>query len=279
MRQFETVMPAAYPNPAGAWKPENPGADRSRPEMEEERQDFMGMEACPITKRVMIVSPFPASVQSLIHSLSAACYDLFTLHDYDASMVRSLQPELLIYDANPYAYSHQTADEALREAIEQTSHVPSVPVLYLVDERASLSLSGLPDSSELLLWPARPQEAMYRINKLIMKQQAAGLVPEMTFKDLKIDPRKMAVYRAGVRVDLTKTEYELLMLFVKSDGSVLSREAIFDGLWGSQFFGNSNVVDAHIKSLRKKLKDSAVSPKYIVTVRGAGYRLADERKE
>lgn len=278
MRQLETVMPVVYEDYANAWNTQETGA-------EAENMDFWmsnnGLEACSLTKRIMIVSPFPAGIQSLVHSLSAACFDIFTLHDLNPGMIRSLQPELLIYDANPYAHMHQNADEALRDAIGQTTQATGIPVLFLVSERSKLHHSGLPESAELLLWPARPQEAMFRINRLVMKQQASGLAPssEIAFKDLLIDSKKMAVYRSGARVDLTKTEYELLMLFLKSDGSVLTREAIFDGLWGSQFLGNSNVVDAHIKSLRKKLKDSAVSPRYIVTVRGAGYRLADERKE
>ncbi len=87
----------------------------------------------------------------------------------------------------------------------------------------------------------------------------------------------MTVDRGGQRIDLTKTEYDLLLHFISSDGSVLTRESLLDTVWGLQFYGGSNLVDAHIKSLRKKLKDSAVAPKYIVTVRGAGYRLADNR--
>jgi two-component system alkaline phosphatase synthesis response regulator PhoP len=97
-----------------------------------------------------------------------------------------------------------------------------------------------------------------------------------TFKDIQIDLRRMRVTRGGQRIELTKTEYDLLLHFVSSDGSVLSRENLLDTVWGMQFYGGSNVVDVHIKSLRKKLKDSAVSPRYIVTVRGAGYRLADD---
>ncbi|MNE66545.1 Transcriptional regulatory protein WalR [compost metagenome] len=106
---------------------------------------------------------------------------------------------------------------------------------------------------------------------------SAGNEDIRQFKDIRIDLKKMTVERAEQRIDLTKTEYDLLLHFVSSDGSVLSRESLLDTVWGLQFFGGSNLVDAHIKSLRKKLKDSAVSPKYIVTVRGAGYRLADDR--
>lgn len=61
----------------------------------------------------------------------------------------------------------------------------------------------------------------------------------------------MTVDRAGQRIELTKTEYDLLLHFMTSDGSVLTRESLLDTVWGLHFYGGSNLVDAHIKSLRK----------------------------
>nr|WP_237690582.1 winged helix-turn-helix domain-containing protein [Paenibacillus caui] len=85
----------------------------------------------------------------------------------------------------------------------------------------------------------------------------------------------MAVYRKGEQIDLTKTEYDLFVQLLESEGSVMTREDLLSAVWGTTFLGGSNVVDVHIKSLRKKLGDRAASPEYIATVRGAGYRLAD----
>lgn len=280
MRQFEAVTPQGYP--AARVKSNLELLEQARTEAPAGETEAFGVEACSLTKRVMVVSPFPDQVHSLLRSLSAACFDLFTLHDFNAGILRSVQPELLIFDAIPYPHTRVSADEALREALGQTANIHGVPVMYLVDERAMHRLPEVPEGAELLVWPARPQEAMYRINRLVTGYGAGAggsAQSELRYKDLKVDAKKMAGYRGGNRIDLTKTEYELLVLFLNSDGSVLTRETIFDGLWGSQFLGNSNVVDAHIKSLRKKLKDSAVAPKYIVTVRGAGYRLADDRAD
>ncbi|MNJ82269.1 Alkaline phosphatase synthesis transcriptional regulatory protein PhoP [compost metagenome] len=65
------------------------------------------------------------------------------------------------------------------------------------------------------------------------------------------------------------------MKLLDHEGSVLSREELLADVWETSFTGGSNVVDVHIKSLRKKLGDRAVNPTYIATVRGVGYRLAD----
>ncbi|SFF14376.1 DNA-binding response regulator, OmpR family, contains REC and winged-helix (wHTH) domain [Paenibacillus algorifonticola] len=233
---------------------------------------------CSMTKRVMVVSPFPQRVHSLLQLLAADCFDLFTLHDLNKAFVHSLQPELLIYDATPYVQGHTDAVEALQAALQHTAHLKGVPILFLAGAPAGVIRHLLPDAAAMIEWPAAPQEAVNQINRMMEQQPQSSpvVVSGYHYKDLTVDLKRMAVFRGEQRIDLTKTEYDLLLMFITSDGSVLSRETMFDSVWGSQFLGGSNVVDVHIKSLRKKLKDSAVAPKYIVTVRGAGYRLADE---
>ncbi|MFF2481199.1 winged-helix domain-containing protein [Paenibacillus sp. NPDC058071] len=242
--------------------------------------EYMG-EACSLTKRVMAVSAFPNRLHSLLRILTAECFDLFTLHELNKAFVSSLQPELVIYDATPHPLVNPDAVDAFRAALLQTAHLNHVPLLFLVGEQAVSAAHSLPSGAEMIVWPRDPQEALHRINRMLQLRSAqSGTAVESgyTFKDLSIDMKKMAVYRGEERIDLTKTEYDLLLLFVASDGAVLTREAMFDAVWGSQFFGGSNVVDVHIKTLRKKLKDNAMAPKYIVTVRGAGYRLADNSR-
>lgn len=256
--------------------------------MREEQRliDQTGGMLCSLTKRIMVVSPLPERVRGLLAQLTAECFDVFSLRGLGRGMLSALTPELLVYDALPIPLSSAGAvagqtlqgGEELLRAAEQAG----IPVLVLLDEgsyeergRAMLPLA------ELLVWPAMPEEAMGRINRMLSGRPAQATLGYnediRVFKDIRVDLRKMKVEKAGQRVDLTKTEYDLLLFFLSSDGSVLTREALLDSVWGIHFYGGSNVVDVHIKSLRKKLKDSAVSPKYIVTVRGAGYRLADDQ--
>jgi len=234
---------------------------------------------CSLTQRVMIISPLPDRVRSLLVALSAECFDVFSLHEFNKGMLPALQPELLVYDALPLplpseGHTLEGGAELLADARDY-----HVPVLVLLDapsfeEHKDEEFPG----AELLKWPALPEEALSRIHSMLENRpaQAGSLEDIRVFKDIRVDLRKMKVERSGVRVELTKTEYDLLLYFIHSDGSVLTREMLLDDVWGSQFYGGSNVVDVHIKTLRKKLKDSAVSPRYIVTVRGAGYRLADD---
>lgn len=234
---------------------------------------------CSLTKRVMIVSPLPERVNSLFVALSNACFDVFCLHGLDEPLLRSLKPELILYDGLPLSQLEPELEPLKRdEKLLRNVTSNGIPLIVLVDEQTETARDELLQQlkgSERLLWPAGVNEVLAAINELLKSQTAANLQHILLFKDLKIDMKRMIVTRDGERIELTKTEYDLLLHFLNSDGSVQSRELLLDAIWGLQFFGGSNVVDVHIKSLRKKLEDSAVDPKYIVTVRGVGYRVAD----
>ncbi|GLX70058.1 winged helix-turn-helix domain-containing protein [Paenibacillus glycanilyticus] len=236
---------------------------------------LMEGKTCSLTKRIMTVSPFPERMNSLLHLLTAECFDLFALHDLNKAFVSSLQPELIIYDATPNPLIPNAVD-ALHAAMTHTSPINGASLLFLVHEEARVMAAAIPDNAELLVWPSNPQDALKQITRMLGEWKAPDQ-SSYKFKDLTVDLKKMAVYRGEERIELTKTEYDLLLMFLASDGAVLTREVMFDAVWGSQYFGGSNVVDVHIKTLRRKLKDSAVAPNYIATVRGAGYRLVEHR--
>lgn len=233
---------------------------------------------CSLTKRIMVVSPLPERIRGLLAAMTANCFDLFTLHDFNMDVCLAVKPELLICDALPIA---QLADRDDRRAewLSQALRA-GIPAAVLLDEAQAASAWGkeLAKAGAVILpWPLRPEESLERIDALLDKrnEMLAAIEDKIAFKDIRVDLRKMTVERNGERIDLTKTEYDLLLQFIRSDGSVQTRESLLDAVWGLQFYAGSNVVDVHIKSLRKKLGDSAIMPKYIVTVRGAGYRLAD----
>jgi DNA-binding response OmpR family regulator len=91
--------------------------------------------------------------------------------------------------------------------------------------------------------------------------------------DLTIDLDRHAVRRQGSDLELTQAEFRLLAALVRARGRVLTRQALLDSLYGSaQGDAMERTVDVHIGRLREKLGEDAVRPRYIVTVRGAGYR-------
>ncbi|HHY39365.1 MAG TPA: winged helix-turn-helix transcriptional regulator [Clostridia bacterium] len=91
--------------------------------------------------------------------------------------------------------------------------------------------------------------------------------------DIAVDVDRHEVTLAGKRVELTPKEFELLLAFVKNPGKVLTRDFLLDTIWGYDFYGDTRVVDVHVSHLRDKIEEDPVSPRYLKTVRGVGYKL------
>lgn len=98
---------------------------------------------------------------------------------------------------------------------------------------------------------------------------------DLRFSDLRLDPGTREVWRGNRSISLTATEFELLTLFLKNPRQVLSRDRIYEGVWGYEFEGESKVIEVYISQLRQKMEAEGES-RLIHTVRGAGYAMRDE---
>ena len=90
---------------------------------------------------------------------------------------------------------------------------------------------------------------------------------------LSIDPGVREAVLDGAPVPLTPTEFDLLLALATNPRLVLSRRQLIDAVWGSRWVGDERMVDVHIRNLRRKLGDDPASPRFVRTVRGAGYRI------
>ena len=96
---------------------------------------------------------------------------------------------------------------------------------------------------------------------------------ELCFEGLYIDKRKRIVVRKKNEIDLTYTEFEILLLLVQNAGIVFSKEQIYDRVWKEPYYGDYNIVMSHIRNIREKIEDNPSKPVYIQTVWGVGYRF------
>ncbi|WP_426450209.1 winged helix-turn-helix transcriptional regulator [Paenibacillus sp. S-38] len=229
-------------------------------------------DRCTAPRRVGLLSPSPDRLYPLIMELYRGCCDLFLMHQADESLLGTGPVDLLI------------VDETLSEEAGSTSRMASwlrntgldIPALILVRDRQQLTRIPAELRQQQGVWFAVPQEAWTAVQTAVRGPRRERETGILTFKDLVVDEKRMSVTRGQIPLSLTKTEYDLLRALLAAEGAVLTREELIHRIWSSDFYGGSNVVDAHMKSLRKKLGDSAAAPKYILTVRGAGYRLADD---
>lgn len=234
-------------------------------------------DVCPTTQRVILVSPHPSGIHELVRDLSDGCFDVLVFHHWEQGIRNAQAADLLMYDLTSFRNPEEAAK--VTSLVHETGDTPS---LFLVNELMISRMDQVFMNQELLVWPARPGEVIYHAQRIIRNGSKRAISSRLLtgtspaiYKDLWIDRKKMTVYRDGTAIDLTKTEYELLLKLLEQEGTVLSREELLAEVWDTSFLGGSNVVDVHIKTLRKKLGDKAVHSKYIATVRGVGYRLAD----
>jgi DNA-binding response OmpR family regulator len=93
--------------------------------------------------------------------------------------------------------------------------------------------------------------------------------------DLELDIARMRVTRAGTAIDLTATEFALLAFMARQPGRVFTRSQLLDAIHGIAFESYERAIDAHVKNIRRKLEPEPRTPRYLLTVYGVGYRLAD----
>ena len=96
---------------------------------------------------------------------------------------------------------------------------------------------------------------------------------ELCFEGLYIDKRKRIVVRKKNEIDLTYTEFEILLLLVQNAGIVFSKEQIYERVWKEPYYGDYNIVMSHIRNIRENIEDNPSKPVYIQTVWGVGYRF------
>jgi two-component system, OmpR family, alkaline phosphatase synthesis response regulator PhoP len=127
---------------------------------------------------------------------------------------------------------------------------------------------------DYLAKPFSPKVLVARVRAILRRsglEQEAG--DTVVVGDMVIDLRAREVRVAGRPLDLTSTEFDLLRTLAGHPGWVYSREELLETVWGYSFVGESRVVDVHVANLRKKIGEDPADPRYLRTVRGAGYKL------
>jgi len=121
--------------------------------------------------------------------------------------------------------------------------------------------------------PFGTRELRARIRALLRRGNGQADLDCCRFGEVEVDFQRGELRRRGQAVDLTPIEFKLLALFVRSRGRVLSRDQLLSGAWGPDTFASERIVDNHIVNLRRKIEEDPANPRYLVNVRGLGYRF------
>ncbi|WP_299951166.1 response regulator transcription factor [uncultured Modestobacter sp.] len=157
-------------------------------------------------------------------------------------------------------------------AIRRTSNTPVIMVTARSDSHDVVA--GLEaGADDYVSKPFVPKELSARIRALARRTRVPEPRREVAVGDLVLIPADGTVTRDGAPLDLTRTEFKLLCELAAEPGRVLSREELLDRVWGYDYFGDSRLVDVHVRRLRKKVERDPSSPAVVLTVRGMGYRV------
>jgi DNA-binding response OmpR family regulator len=121
--------------------------------------------------------------------------------------------------------------------------------------------------------PFSPKELRARIRAALRRNGEAEKPDVYQFGDVEVDNGRCEVRRSGSIVEVTATEFKVLTAFIRNRGRVLSREKLLDEAWGQGTFLTDRVVDNHIVALRRKIENDPSEPRYLISVRGVGYRF------
>ena len=158
--------------------------------------------------------------------------------------------------------------------IRRTSDVPVIMVTARTDSHDVVA--GLEaGADDYVTKPLVAKELSARIRALLRRVEPGNARQSdlLEVGDLRIDVPGAEVTRDGAVLPLTRTEFKLLAELAGAEGKVLSREQLLSKVWGYGYFGDSRIVDVHIRRLRLKIEHDPASPKHLVTARGLGYRL------
>lgn len=129
-------------------------------------------------------------------------------------------------------------------------------------------------ADDYLVKPFHFQELLARVRALLRRNASSARTPVLQWGDLRLDPATHTVWQGKRRLDLTRKEFAILEYFMRHPDRVVSQEELLERVWDMNANPFTNTVRVHIRSLRKKLGDSAESSRYIKTVVGVGYCLA-----
>jgi DNA-binding response OmpR family regulator len=226
-----------------------------------------------LVKRILIIDDEPMIIESVSHSLKQEGYATLTASDGETGLRLALdeEPDLILLDLMLPGLNGM---EVCRQ-IRKTSETPIIMLTAKegeVDRVLGLELGA----DDYVVKPFSMREVLTRI-KSVLKRFAVDpktvATTNLTSGDLVIDLLGHEVTIKGRKVDVSIKEFDLLRILAQHPGQVLTREQLLNLVWNIDFCSGNRTVDVHIRWLREKIEDNPQAPRYILTIRGVGYKF------
>ena len=218
--------------------------------------------------RVLLAEDDRSVRDALVMALELEGYEVRATNDGEQALTAfdAFAPDVVVLDVMMPTVDGLTACRRLR------SRGVVTPILMLTArDQVADRVSGLDaGADDYVVKPFSLDELLARLRALLRRRQPEADATELVVADLHLDPLRRAVRRGDRDIDLTKTEFDLLSLLMEHAGIVLSREQIYEHIWGFDFETGSRSLDVYIGYLRRKTEADG-EPRLLHTVRGVGY--------
>ncbi len=223
-------------------------------------------------QRILVIDDDPAVTSLLKRGLSYEGFavDVATSGTEGLLIARERPADLVVLDVMMPGIDGLEVLERLRAA---DVHLPIV--LLTARDAAADQVKGLGLGADDYVSKPFAFEVLLARLKAHLRRNEAEHIPVLRFEDLVLDTGTRLGHRGEREVELTTTEYDLLMQFMHHPRRVLPKEFLMKRVWGYDFGGNANILEVYVKQLRQKL-ESGGEPRLIYTLRGAGYVLREE---
>jgi DNA-binding response OmpR family regulator len=233
----------------------------------------MPCEHDDVPKSVLVVDDEPKITQVVADYLRSAGFTVSTAASgADAvTIARAQLPDLVVLDLGlPGMDGLDVARELRRYS--------ATPIIMLTarGEEADRVVGLELGADDYIVKPFSPRELLARIRAVLRRVEGAAVgLERFAVGDVAVDTARRELTVAGRRVELTATEFDLLVHLTRQPGRVFTRAQLLDALHGTIVESYERTVDAHVKNIRRKLEPQPHEPRYLLTVHGVGYRFAD----
>ncbi|MCA0119036.1 response regulator transcription factor [Bacillus altitudinis] len=181
------------------------------------------------------------------------------------------QPDLVILDI-------MLPDGEGYDICKQIRDVSHVPIIFLSakgeesDKIVGLAIGG----DDYITKPFSPKEVAYRVKAQLRRSsylQPSQAEPVIKKGPFELNEQQAELTKNGATIELTPKELMLMTYFLQHPNRVISKETLYQTVWGEDFFGSDNTVMVHIRRLREKIEHSPSTPEFLVTVKGLGYKF------
>jgi len=220
--------------------------------------------------RILIVEDDRDLAFGLSDDLQVEGYEVDVVADGETAIKRALEDhwDLILLDI---MLPHKDGFEVCRQLRRSGVHTPIIMLTARAQDAEKILGLEL-GADDYITKPFNPRELRARVKAVLRRTEDE--TPEIYhFRDIEVDFSRGELRRAGIPVDVTPLELKLLAAFIGSRGRILSRQQLLDAAWGRDIFITDRTVDAHIVNLRRKIEPEPKKPRYLVSIRGLGYRF------